>query len=101
MQMAERDDGFNDVSFMAYLEKTFNGFDNTFLHWLVENLIEYGLMYERVSKDQFCYWLSDMLPEVSFGEVAAFMDDESLSVNGKWEKQEAIKDYKIQNAMKG
>lgn len=94
--MAEQENGFEDVGFMGYLEKSFNGFDNTFLRGLVENLIEYGLMYERVSKDQFCYWLSDLLPEVSFGEVAAFMDDDSLTANGKWEKQEAIKDYGIQ-----
>lgn len=99
--MAERDNGFNDVSFMVYLEKAFNGFDNTFLRGLVGNLVEYGLMHERVSKDQFCYWLSDLLPEVSFGEVAAFMDDECLTTNGKREKQEAIKDYEILNATKG
>ena len=82
--------GFNQSEFMAYLECTFNGFDNSFLRGLVENVIAYGLKWEKVSKDQFCYWVSDMLPEVEFGEVAMFMDDNCLTENGKEEKYKAI-----------
>ena len=93
--MTECENGFDETGFMGYLEKSFGGFENTFLRGLVENLVEYGLMYERVSKDQFCYWLSNLLPEVSFGEVAAFMNDDSLTASGKTEKLEAIKDYDI------
>lgn len=82
--------GFNETEFMAYLESTFNGFDNSFLRGLVENVIAYGLKWEKVSKDQFCYWVSDMLPEVEFGEVAMFIDDNCLTENGKEEKYKAI-----------
>jgi len=82
--------GFNKIKFMAYLEKTFNGFENCFLRETVDNIIEYGLKNERVSKDQFCYWVSDILPEVSFGEVAAFMCDGSLTENGQEEKRKAL-----------
>jgi hypothetical protein len=56
--------GFNKQAFMAYLEKAINGFDNHFLRETVENLIDYGLKHEHVSKDQFCYWLSDLLPDI-------------------------------------
>ena len=83
--------GFNKSEFMSYLEHTFVGFDNSFLRGLVENLIEYALKWEKVSKDQFCYWVSDMLPEVEFGEVAMFMDDSCLTENGKEEKYKTIK----------
>lgn len=98
--MSERENGFDNIGFMGYLEKSFSGFDNTFLRELVQNLVEYGLMHERVSRDQFCYWLSDLLPEVSFGEVAAFMSDESLTTSGKAEKTAAIKHYEIETTMK-
>ena len=82
--------GFNKSEFMEYLEHTFNGFDNSFLRGLVKNLISYGLKWEKVSKDQFCYWISDMLPEVEFGEVAMFIDDGCLTENGQKEKYKAI-----------
>jgi hypothetical protein len=82
--------GFDHSAFMAYLENNFNGFENSFLRETVGNIVDYGLKHERVSKDQFCYWVSDILPEISFGEVAMFMDDESLTANGKAEKQKAL-----------
>jgi hypothetical protein len=89
------ENGFNNTGFMEYLEKSFNGFENSFLRGTVKNIIEFGLKHERVSKDQFCYWISDMLPEVSFGEVATFMDDKSLTEWGLREKQKAIKEFSI------
>lgn len=45
----------------------------------MENIIEYGFKYEMISKDRFCYWLSDMLPEVEFLEVAKFCADGYLT----------------------
>ncbi|WP_251316704.1 hypothetical protein [Flintibacter muris] len=86
--------GFNAEKFMAYLEKEFNGMENYMLRQLVENLINYGHKHKQVSKDQFVQWLSDMIPEISFGEVAAFMDDNSLTENGKAEKQQALQTMK-------
>lgn len=82
--------GFNAEKFMAYLEQEFNGMENCMFRGIVENLIEYGHKHEQISKDQFCYWLSDLIPEISFGEVAAFMDDDCLTENGKTKKQQAL-----------
>lgn len=86
--------GFNAEKFMAYLEQEFNGMENCMLRQIVENLINYGHKHEQVSKDQFVQWLADMIPEVSFGEVAAFMEDDCLTENGKREKQTALKNIK-------
>ena len=79
--------GFNKTEFMSYLEKNFSGFENSFLRETVENLVDYGLEHQNVSLDQFCYWLSDLLPEVVFNEVAAFMDDDRLTTASKAVKQ--------------
>jgi len=84
------ENGFNKQGFMEYLGNTFHGFSNPFLRNTIENIIDYGLKHERVSKDQLCYWLSDMIAEIEFGEVAMFMDDGSLTKNGIDEKQKAI-----------
>lgn len=72
--------GFNKDDFMLWLKEEFPGVVDT--HWnydLVENIIDYGIENKMVSKDQFCFWLSDMLPEVEFLEVARFMEDEHLT----------------------
>jgi hypothetical protein len=82
--------GFDVTGFMEWLERNFNGFENSFLRGVVDNLIEYGLKHERVSKDQFCYWLSDMLPEVEFWDVAAFIEDSSLTEWGLEQKRMKI-----------
>lgn len=82
--------GFDERGFMAYLEETFGGFDNCFLRGAVQNVIDYAQKWEHVSKDQFAYFLSDMLPEVEFGEVAMFCDDAILTADGQKMKYEAI-----------
>lgn len=72
--------GFNKGDFMEWLKEEFPGVLDT--HWnydLVENIIEYGFKHQIISKDQFCYWLSDMLPEVEFLEVAKFCEDGHLT----------------------
>jgi hypothetical protein len=86
-ETARKNIGFNKQGFMEYLELSFNGFENSFLRNLVKNLIEYANKHERVSKDQFCYFVSDLLPEVEFGEVAMFMNDGSLTEYGLTEKK--------------
>lgn len=72
--------GFNKDGFMEWLKEEFPGVLHT--HWnydLVENIIEYGLKHEMISKNQFCYWLSDILPEVELLEVAKFCEDGHLT----------------------
>ena len=81
------EEGFRRYDFMTYLEKNFSGFENPSLRKLVENVIDCGLKHESVSKDQLVYWLSDMIPEVEFGEVAFFMSDDRLTVYGIDEKK--------------
>lgn len=82
--------GFDNEKFMAYLEQEFDGMENCMLRRIVENLIDYGHKHEQISKDQFVQWLTDMIPEMSFGEIAAFMEDDCLTENGKAEKQKAL-----------
>ena len=44
-------------------------------HWnydLVENIIDYATKNKKVTKDQLPYFISDILPEVEFLEVARF-----------------------------
>lgn len=82
--------GFNKDGFMSFLEKSFFGFNNSFLRETVENLIDYALKHENHSLDQVCYFLSDMLPEVEFAEVAMFMDDSMLTAHGREVKQEIL-----------
>lgn len=80
--------GFDNGAFMEHLAESFNGFDNPFLRQLVENVLDYAHSFEHISKDQFVYYLCDMIPEVEFGEVAAFMEDACLTADGQRMKQE-------------
>lgn len=50
-------------------------------------MFDCNLKHENKSLDKFCYWLSDILPEIEFGEVVAFMNDEYLTANGQEEKR--------------
>ena len=89
--------GFDKQRFLSYLSNVYSDFSHQAFRFLVENLVDYGFKHECVSKDQFCYWLSDLLPDISFGEVAAFMDDECLTKYGKEEKDNAILEYNIKD----
>ena len=77
--------GFNDEGFMAYVEYQFPGVfsrsGGSFTRELLENLIEYAHKHEQVGKDQFCDFLSSLLPEMEMGEVAAFMEDDCLTAS--------------------
>lgn len=82
--------GFDKQGFMRFLEQSFHGFENSFLRGTVENLVDYALKNCNHSLDQACYFLSDMLPEVEFAEVALFMDDLMLTAHGREVKREAL-----------
>ena len=77
-------------------KNTIHGFDlNGFVDWLytigyetdddnrefemVKRVIQYGLNHKMVFKDEFCYWISDMIPGVGILDVAAFMNRGRLS----------------------
>jgi hypothetical protein len=73
--------------FMNYLEKTFSGYESPFLREFTENVINHGIRTQSASKDQLVYFLSDVIPDVEFGEVAQFVSDDFLAAHGKNEKK--------------
>lgn len=92
--------GFNDEGFMAYVEYQFPGVfsrsGGSFTRELLENLIEYAHKHEQVGKDQFCDFLSSLLPEMEMGEVAAFMEDDCLTASyGIVEKRRVMEERDI------
>ena len=82
--------GFDKQMFMNFLEQSFLGRENPFFRETISNLIDYALEHCNHSLDQACYFLSDMLPEVEFAEVAMFMDDSMLTAHGREVKQETL-----------
>lgn len=86
--------GFDKEGFMAYLESEFSGFNNHFLREMVSNVVDLALENHNASLDQLGYFLSDMLPEVEFAEVAAFMDDSLLTAHGREAKAESLMIFK-------
>lgn len=65
--------GFNEKAFTEWLEDKFDL--NSYAVEMVTDIIEYAHKWEHVSKDQFAYFISDLLPEVEFEEVAQFCED--------------------------
>ena len=53
-------------------------------------MVNYVKKHHGHTKDALAYFLSDMMPEVEFGEAAMFTDDDYLTHNGQMEKQKAI-----------
>ena len=72
--------GFNFEGFMTWLREEFPScLNNSWNCELVKNIIKYGFKHEMIAKDQLCYWISDILPDVEFLEVARFMEDAHLT----------------------
>lgn len=78
--------GFDEEKFIEYLDNTYYGLENSMFRGTISNIIEYGHKYNQVSKDMFCEFVSNMIDEVTFGEVAMFMEDKCLTENGIKEK---------------
>lgn len=72
------------------MDEKFGVSENPAFEETVKQIVSYGEKHERVSKDQFCYWLTDMIPVLSFGEVAMFVPDSSLTEWGQNEKKKFI-----------
>lgn len=73
------ENGFDKDGFMTWLAKEFPSVINRFTWDLIDNIIQYGFKHEMVSKDMLAEWISDMIPEVEFLEVARFMEDGHLT----------------------
>lgn len=81
---------FNKENFMEYLKNNFNGFENSFLRDTVENIVSYAFKCCGHTLDAPAYFISDMLPEIEFSEVAMFCDDTILTRNGQRAKAEML-----------
>lgn len=85
--------GFDKDDFLWYVSRNYLQHTNTYAADLVENLVNYAIKNEHVSKDQLCYYLADMLPEIEFEEVAQFADDSILTEWGKQQKARGLRLY--------
>lgn len=70
--------GVDQGSFYDWISETFV-VDSGYAWQLLSNIIDYGIGHENVSKDQLANWITDIVPEVSFEEVALFCADEILT----------------------
>lgn len=82
--------GFDKDGFMAYLESEFSGFNNPFLRETIGNVVDFALENYNDSLDQVCYFLADILPEVEYADVVAFLDDSKLTAHGREVKAESL-----------
>jgi len=82
---------FNIEKFMAYMKETFGPMDNHFTYDTVENLVRYAMEHKSHTKDAVCFFLSDIIEELEFGEAAMFEDDVNLTNFGRAEKRDALK----------
>lgn len=80
MMIMNYEKGFARNAFMNYLSEKFDV--NSFAEDIVNIIIDYAHTHEHISKDQFAYFISDMLPDIEFAEVAAFCEDCCLTSDG-------------------
>ena len=81
--------GFDKDNFMEYLEENFDGFCGRscdYARELVEGIIDYAYKWNHLTKDNIAEFISDVIPFVSFGEVAMFCEDAILTDYGKEQK---------------
>ena len=69
--------GFNRDGFIEYLEDKYGL--NSFAVALLDNIIEYAHKHEHISKDQFAYFISELMPEIEFIDVAKFCKEDILT----------------------
>lgn len=89
---------FDTGGFLCYLAWLFpTVFDTSYFgRQLAENLVNYAEAYKNHGRDEMCDFLSELLPDVSFGEIAAFAPDELLTPSyGQAEKRQAMEQNPI------
>lgn len=88
--------GFDRIGFKDYLIKKIPGhMDHDALsHFLlyIDKIVDYGLSWEHVSKDQLAGWFAEMVPELEIGEAAMFIADSSLTDEMKYTKRETYRE---------
>ncbi len=70
---------FNQNDFMTWMENEF--YLDNYSITIILSLIHYAYYNENSTLDQFAYFVSDLLPEVEFLEVARFCEDNILTQN--------------------
>lgn len=88
------ENNFNKNAFFKYL---FRGFHQAFTLELAENIIDYAIKNNNVSRDQLVFFIMDIFPEgLEFGEIAQFADDSILTQRGREEKRVYMKEHEKQ-----
>lgn len=80
--------GFDKLGFFVMSYEKYRCEEEPMLAELIENVVYDAYTKHNTSKDQLVLRLADMLPDLSFGEAAQFVDDSCLSEWGKAEKRE-------------
>ncbi len=60
---------------------------------IIENIIDYGCKHKRTTKDSLIYFIGDLLPDLELCEIAAFVEDELLTDNGRALKSQFWSEY--------
>lgn len=87
------ENGFDKNDFLWYVNRNYNKPTSAFAADLVENLVNCAINNVYESKDQLCYFIADILPEIEFAEVAQFADDDILTEWGKQQKADGLRKY--------
>ena len=80
--------GFDRFGFLEMMGKKYGDWVYIELADLLMEIVDDVYTYYDISKDQLVQRLADMLPDLSFGEVAQFVDDSCLTEWGRAEKRE-------------
>lgn len=78
--------GFDKSGFMDYLQSNFT-MNQRYALDMIDNIIQYGIQKQNVSRDQLVWFLYDILPDISFKEIAVYCDDDKLTAYGLSEKK--------------
>lgn len=87
---------FDKEGFLAYLKKNFTPMDNHFTYDTISSLVSHAILGHTHPKDEICYFLSDIIAEITFAEVAMFAGDELLTETGLAKKREAIQKFRTE-----
>lgn len=80
--------GFDKFGFLEMLNSKYVREQWKVISELTASVVYDAYTKHNTSKDQLVLRLADMLPDLSFGEAAQFVDDSCLSEWGKAEKRE-------------
>lgn len=82
---------FDFEGFWDYMLSNVKCTESYFVREIFLNLVEYALENKAHTLDSAIFFLSDIIPDVEFGEIAMFADDSILTSFGKDEANAARK----------